>query len=149
MTGAEATPEPAPPEGQTYTGAKACASCHFEQFMAWSKSKHAKSFELVTAEYQTNEKCLSCHTTGYGEPSGFKDLASSKALAGTTCESCHGPGSKHDEIAKAYGKEKLTPEQEKECRDSIWMMLPGNVCVDCHTTQAHKPSETPDELKPK
>lgn len=149
--GADATapPEPAPPAGQTYTGAKDCASCHFEQFMSWSKSKHAKSFELLPAKYQSDEKCLTCHTTGYGEETGFKDIKTTKALAGTTCESCHGPGSKHDEIARGYGKAKLTPEQEKEVRDSIWLVLPGNSCVECHTVQGHKKSETPEELRPK
>ena len=141
--------EPAPPEGQKYTGAKECASCHFKQFLSWSKTKHAKSFELLPKKYQSDKECLGCHTTGYGQPSGFKDAKKSSALKGTGCETCHGPGSKHAEISKGFGKEKLSKEQEKEVRDSIWMMLPKNVCVECHQTQAHGKTGTPKELQKK
>lgn len=140
--------EPAPPTGQTYTGSKKCASCHFEEFMKWRKENHSKAFELLTAKYQADPKCLKCHTTGYGEPTGFKDIKSTPSLAGNTCESCHGPGSKHEEVCKPFAKvKKLTPAQEKIARDSIWKVLPGNVCIDCHITKAHQASETPKELQ--
>ncbi|KKK83580.1 hypothetical protein LCGC14_2791940 [marine sediment metagenome] len=141
--------EPAPPKGQEYTGAKECASCHFKQFLNWSKTKHAKSFDLLPEKYQSDEECLACHTTGYGEPSGFIDAKETPALRGTGCEQCHGPGSKHAEIAKEFGKDKLSSEQEKKVRDSIWMMLPRNVCIECHKTQAHGKTGTPKELKKK
>jgi hypothetical protein len=148
---AESVPEePAPPAGQSYTGAKKCSSCHFEQYMAWKKTNHAKSFELLPAKYQKDAKCLACHTTGYGRPTGFKALASDANLAGTTCEACHGPGSEHEEVCKAYAqKKKLTPEEEKLARDSIWKILPGNACTSCHKVQGHHPSETPKELQTK
>ena len=141
--------EPAPPEGQTYTGAKECAACHFKQFMSWKKDKHSKSFQLLPEEYQPNAECVKCHSTGLGEETGFKDLESTPNLAGTTCESCHGPGSKHAEICQGFGKEKLNAEQEKIARDSIWSMLPENVCVACHITKAHEKSKTPKELQTK
>jgi hypothetical protein len=147
LTAAEsAEKEPAPPEGQTYTGVKRCAACHFDQFMAWKKDKHSKTFELLPANYQEDAKCLKCHTTGYGEETGFK-TAADKNLAGTTCESCHGPGSEHEKVSLKFGKAKLNAEQEKEVRDSIWKTLPENVCVKCHTTKGHHPSETPKELR--
>jgi hypothetical protein len=138
--------EPAPPEGQTYTGSKRCASCHFEQYMSWTKTKHAKAFDLLTSKYETNAECLKCHTTGYGEETGYK-TADDKALAGVTCETCHGPGSEHEEICQQFGKKKLTEAEEKICNDSIWRMLPKNICVECHGVQGHKKSETPDDLK--
>jgi mono/diheme cytochrome c family protein len=137
-----------PPENQTYTGAKRCASCHFEQYMSWNKTAHAKAFTLLTAKYESNAECLKCHTTGYGEPSGFKDKASTAALAGITCESCHGPGSEHEKISQQFAKVKtLTAEQEEQVRGSIWLMLPQNVCVECHTVQGHGESQTPAELR--
>ena len=142
--------EPAPPAGQTYTGSKRCASCHFKQYLKWNKDKHSKAFTLLTAKYEANPKCLPCHTTGYGEPTGFKDKASTGSLAGITCESCHGPGSKHEEVCKPLAKIKeLSPAQQKMANDSIWRVLPRNVCVDCHVTKAHKDSETPAELRTK
>lgn len=141
--------EPAPPSGQTYTGVKQCASCHFEQFMKWKVTKHSKAFDLLPAKYQADAKCLKCHTTGFGAETGFKTAAASADLKGTTCESCHGPGSKHGEIAKKYTNQKLTPEQEKEVRDSIWKILPKNVCIECHKVQGHHESETPPDLRKK
>jgi hypothetical protein len=146
IRGAEA--EPAPPAGQTYTGSKACGACHFDQFMAWKKDKHSKAFDILTAKYAKDVKCLKCHTTGYGEATGYKDGAT--ALAGVTCENCHGPGSEHEKVSKPFAQvKKLTPEQEKAVRDSIWKVLPGNVCIECHETKGHKPSSTPKEMQPK
>lgn len=149
VRGEDEAAEPAPPSDQTYTGSKRCSSCHFKQYMAWKKTTHAKTFDLLPDEYKTNEKCLKCHTTGYGEPSGFTDVESTPNLVGTTCETCHGPGSKHEEVSQSYAKTKeLPPEAERAIRDSIWMMLPRNICVECHMVQGHHESETPDELRP-
>ncbi|MAT68328.1 MAG: hypothetical protein CMJ58_02275 [Planctomycetaceae bacterium] len=139
--------EPTPPAGQTYMGAKQCASCHFEQFMKWKATKHATTFNLLPEKYQTDAKCLQCHTTGFGEPTGFKSMAETPDLAGNTCETCHGPGSKHGEIAKQFADQTLTPEQEKAVRDSIWKITPGNSCVKCHMVQGHHESATPPELR--
>jgi len=144
--GQEEKPEPAPPADQEYIGSKKCQACHFDQFLKWKKTKHAKSFDLLPAKYQTDEKCLKCHTTGYGEPGGYKTIADDH-LKHTSCESCHGPGSKHAEISKPFTNKKPSPEEEKLARDSIWKMLPKNVCVSCHTVQGHHDSLTPKELR--
>jgi hypothetical protein len=138
--------EPAPPPAQEYIGVKKCAACHFDQFLKWKKTKHATNFDLLTEKYQTDANCLKCHTTGYGEPTGFKTVADVD-LKGTTCEQCHGPGSKHAEISKPFANQKPTPEQEKIARDSIWKVLPQNICINCHVMQAHKENPTPPELR--
>jgi len=130
--------EPAPPADQRYTGVKKCAACHFDQHLIWRKDKHAKAFENLPAKYKTDASCLKCHTTGYGEPTGYKSAADAN-LAGITCEVCHGPGSKHDETCKPLANvTKLSAAQEKLARDSIYMMLPHNVCVTCHSSKGHK-----------
>jgi hypothetical protein len=136
----DAVAEPAPPTGQTYVGAKRCSSCHFKQYISWKKTKHAKeAWESMAPKYRTSAECLACHATGYGDPTGFKDAASSPNLTGTTCEACHGPGSKHEEACKPYlNKKKLEPAEEKIARDSIYKILPQNVCVACHTSKGHK-----------
>ena len=139
-----------PPTDQEYTGNKRCASCHFEQYMSWKKTAHSKAFSLLTKKYETNADCLKCHTTGYGEATGFKDSASTSALQDVGCESCHGPGSKHEEICQPFANVKdLTKEQEATVRGSIWLMLPKNVCVECHKMQGHGKSSTPPEMKKK
>ena len=66
---AAATP---PPADQTYTGAKQCSSCHFKQYMAWKKTKHATdAFKCLAEKYQTAADCLKCHATGYGAETGL------------------------------------------------------------------------------
>jgi hypothetical protein len=136
--GEAAAAEPAAPAGQTYVGTKECAACHFEQFMAWRQTPHAKAFEIMPAKYQTDATCLKCHTTGHGTPTGFKSLQATPNLVGNSCEGCHGPGSKHTEIAKSFGQKKLTPQEATQVRDSIYLMLPKNVCVECHLATGHK-----------
>lgn len=132
--------EPAPPANQTYIGVTKCASCHFDQYQDWRKQqdKHAKAFEILPAAYRTDAACLICHTTGFGQPTGYH-AAEDRTLAGITCESCHGAGSAHAEISKPFAnKKQLAPEQDKLARDSIYRMLPHNVCVTCHSARSHK-----------
>lgn len=127
-----------PPEGQTYVGTKECAACHFEQFMAWRNTGHAKAFEILPEKYRTDVTCLKCHATGVGEPSGFTSLQKTPNLVGNSCEGCHGPGSKHAEIAKSFGQQKLTEQQKAYVNSTIHLMLPKNVCVDCHLATKHQ-----------
>ena len=127
------------PEGQTYIGSKQCAACHFDQFLLWRKTKHAQAFEILPARYKADSSCLQCHTTGHGQPSGYKN-ASTASLAGTTCEACHGPGSKHAEVTKQFAKKKkLSAEEDKIARGSIHLILPTNICASCHADKGHKP----------
>jgi hypothetical protein len=126
-----------PPENQTYIGAKQCSSCHFDQFLSWRQTKHAKGFEILPAKYKTDASCLKCHSTGFGEPTGFTG-AKTPELAGTSCEACHGPSSKHAEIAKSFGTKKLSKDEDAYVRSTTYKVLPGNACVACHAAQSHK-----------
>jgi hypothetical protein len=125
------------PEGQSYIGTKKCAACHFNQYMAWRKTEHAKAFDVLPKKYKEDGECLQCHTTGYDEPTGYKET-SSPDLVGTSCEACHGPGSKHGELATKFGKKKLTEDEEKTVRGSIHKISPDNACITCHISKAHK-----------
>lgn len=127
-----------PPAGQTYVGEKVCSSCHFDQNLSWRQTKHAKAFEILPEKYRADKSCLKCHTTGHGEETGFKDLESTPGLVGASCESCHGPGSKHAEIAKKFAGKDLSEAEKKYIASSTYKMQPRNVCVDCHLTRAHK-----------
>jgi mono/diheme cytochrome c family protein len=141
---AQAAPAPlaAPPEGQTFVGAKNCSACHFDQYLDWRTTKHAKGFDILPAQYKTDQSCLKCHTTGLGAEGGFKTLAATPDLVGASCEACHGPGSKHAEIAKGFGDKKLSEAEEKYVRSTIHKMQPKNVCVECHLTRAHQKHPT-------
>ena len=127
-----------PPAGQTYIGSKECSSCHFDQFMQWRGTKHAKGFDILPAKYQEDKTCLKCHSTGFGVASGFESKAKTAGLAGTTCEACHGPGSEHAKVAKTFAKEKPTKEQKDFISSHIYKIQPKNVCIECHLPQSHK-----------
>ena len=127
-----------PPADQTFIGNKECAACHFDQFMVWRTTPHAKAFDVMPAKYRTDGSCLKCHATGFGQPTGFKSLEQTPNLVANGCENCHGPGSKHAEIAKSFGQKKLSEEEQKYVRSTIHRMLPKNVCVECHLATSHK-----------
>jgi hypothetical protein len=127
-----------PPAGQTYVGTKECAACHFDQFMAWRATPHAKAFDILPEKYRTDGSCLKCHATGFGQPTGFKSLQETPNLVANACENCHGPGSKHTEIAKSFGQKKLTEAEQKYVRSTIYLMQPKNVCAECHLATGHK-----------
>lgn len=97
-----------------YLGEGTCRRCHEGVDQKVSKMGHARAYETLT---KTNSEglteCLACHTTGYGEPTGF-GKASSVELENVQCEACHGMGSAH----KRDGSYKQVSEQK---------------CLVCHT----------------
>jgi len=134
-----AGPAVTPPADQTYVGTKACTACHLKQWMSWKKTKHfTEAFSKLPAKYKTDASCLACHSTGFGTATGFKDETSTPNLAGTTCEACHGPGSKHVEVSKPFIAKKPTAEETLALRGTIYKVQPQNVCMRCHATQVHK-----------
>ena len=110
--------------GASYVGTKKCKKCHMKQHKTWKTTKMAKTFEVLKPgvradakvklkfdpkkDYTKDAKCLECHTTGFDLPGGYKipEPKDSKAARrakeneGTTCEACHGPGSKYIAIHK-------------------------------------------------
>lgn len=89
------------PPGATYVGSEECSACHDLEFENFSRyAKKAKSFEsiqLMASDLSPEEikECYFCHTTGYGQPSGFTSIEETPELADAGCEVCHGPGSEH------------------------------------------------------
>ena len=81
--------------GATYVGSDRCAPCHAELHRTWSESAHARALDALRQRHKDQEPaCLSCHTTGYGELSGYRGAAT-PGQASVGCEVCHGPGSDH------------------------------------------------------
>jgi mono/diheme cytochrome c family protein len=136
----EAAAAATPPADQAYVGVSKCGSCHFKELKSWKQTKHATdAWEKVPAKYRAAAECVVCHTTGYGTATGFKDESSTPKLVGTTCEACHGPGSKHSEACKAFmNKKTLSPEEINIAHGTIYKVQPRNVCIACHTIQGHK-----------
>lgn len=141
-------------KGAKYVGAKKCKMCHMKQYKSWAKTKMAKTFEVlkpgVSAEaktklkfdpqkdYTKDPKCLVCHTTGFNLPGGYKipKKGDSKAAAqaklneGTTCEACHGPGSKYLPLhKKIMSRKKYTFETLHQAGQ---IRADDSSCTPCH-----------------
>ncbi len=76
-----------------------------------TKEKHRVNLSKLkldfSKDYSQDEKCLTCHTTGY-KHGGFDPAKPNPNLAGVTCEACHGPGSDYvpymEKAAEKYQK---------------------------------------------
>jgi peroxiredoxin len=108
-----------------YIGSAACQSCHAKEHELWAASSHAHAFAtLAKSGEQKKADCQRCHTTGFGEPTGFPHAGAS--LENVGCESCHGPGKRHVEDA---GKTSGTILRLTEKCDSCVILL---ICGSCH-----------------
>jgi len=105
--------------GATYAGADAatCVQCHEKSWKIWKESRHARAWKTLE-DQDLPEKpgdtkghlknaiwdpdCVRCHTTGFGEKTGYRGHDHEKAeapLVNVTCEACHGPSGDHAERA--------------------------------------------------
>ena len=85
-------------EENGYVSATACQSCHHQEYLQWSATRHAFAFEtLLKKERYFDPSCVSCHTTGFAYPTGFEIGDSTSTLKDVQCETCHGPGKQHVE----------------------------------------------------
>lgn len=83
-----------------YVGNDKCRLCHRDFFIGRKQDHHDHAMSyLSTSEYRDNPKCLVCHSTGFGVPSGFVSVEKTPRLMNVQCEGCHGPGSNHLKIA--------------------------------------------------
>ncbi len=105
-----------------------CGFCHPTSHSEWLTTRHAKALETLEAIGQgTNPACLPCHTVGYGEEGGFIDRATTNALAGVQCESCHGAGGPH--VGNIQDVSLRPPASVKA--------IGAQVCGKCHTQVIH------------
>ncbi len=112
-----------------YTGNLKCRVCHRDFFMGRKKDAHVFTFRKHLAKNFADEsKCLTCHTTGFNIPTGFVDKKSTKKLKDVSCEGCHGPGSKHNDLGKAGGFLAGTDSPD----------VLKKMCVACHTERWNK-----------
>ena len=79
-----------------YVSATACQQCHEQEYLHWSATRHAFAYQtLLKKERYFDAGCVSCHTTGFGYPTGFQIGDQDSTLTGVQCETCHGPGKQH------------------------------------------------------
>ncbi len=84
-----------------YVGNSKCRLCHRKFFLGRKKDPHDHSMKVLEENgYEDNPKCLVCHATGFGTPTGFISIEKTPRLSNVQCEGCHGPGNVHIKMAK-------------------------------------------------
>ncbi len=136
-----------------YLGPKKCQDCHRSEHKVWKKTKHFKSFRTMhknkaakgilkaaggKGAVRRSKLCVVCHFTVGGRKN--------KAVAGPSCESCHGAASKWLAIHDDYGGKSVKREQETpdnkakriEKAAAAGMIWPSRIydvalnCLSCH-----------------
>ena len=133
-------------------GPNACTECHKQEVEAWKGSHHFKTFREMPRRKEANEiaermgvqrirsesLCLSCHYTVQQKENR------KQAIAGISCESCHGAGEDWIKVHSQFsGKtEKTETKAEAEARwklsESKGMIRPSSLyrlaknCYSCH-----------------
>lgn len=136
------------------SGPDACAECHENTTDIWKKTHHAKTFKelprrekaseiagkLGVKRIKTAAECSGCHFTAQIE------AGKPKAIAGISCESCHGAGKDWIDIHSDFGGKDVeaadeTPAhkvQRYQRAEAAGMIRPSNVvglirnCYSCH-----------------
>ena len=101
-----------------YVGAEACAGCHTAEAEDWEHSHHAGAFNrLLQQQKHYQPDCVTCHTTGFGYPTGFR--IGKDVLTHVQCEVCHGPGERHARRPEARNIRRTPPpELCQRCHDA-------------------------------
>jgi hypothetical protein len=122
----------------SFVGTNQCFVCHRPQTDTWSETAHAEAFNHLPEKYRQDSACLACHVTGYGKANGYV-AGSDKDLLMVGCEACHGPGDQHIAAAQRFILAEAGEEEkiEAQIRATIVKTPSDDVCVACHTTQAH------------
>ena len=108
-----------------YVGSETCKACHAREYAQWQQTKHAGALEHLRAQHDdAKADCQKCHTTGFGEKTGWP--AGGAALTGVGCESCHGPGSRH--VAEGAERKGTILRLADKCDSCVILQI----CGSCH-----------------
>jgi hypothetical protein len=113
----------------TYVGTEKCLACHATAAATWQASAHAHGFAtLLGRKADADPRCIGCHTTGFGSPSGYRREFGAAKLVDVGCESCHGPGSLH-----------LREKQGDTTVNFVFRPLGAGDCRKCHQGEFSRP----------
>jgi hypothetical protein len=113
----------------TYVGSAKCLDCHPSAASVWRASAHAHGFAtLAGRKADADPRCIGCHTTGFGTPTGYRREYRADKLVDVGCESCHGPGSLH-----------LRAEEGDHTVNFTFRPLDAGDCIKCHHGEFSRP----------
>jgi hypothetical protein len=138
-------------------GNDACVKCHASEIQVWRQTPHAVTFDELHRRPEAKKiaaklgyrsikhegRCVACHYTQRVSTDG-----NLQAIAGVSCESCHGAAKSWLEPHHDYGGERITRFNESSRHRlqriatsvAAGMRNPNNVysmaqsCLRCHTT---------------
>lgn len=141
-------------------GAESCEKCHAAEVSVWKQTPHHQTFQTLHRKpeaqqiaqkmgiesFKEDSTCMKCHYTVKHQ------LSSLEAIAGVSCESCHGAAQGWVSVHNDYGGTGVTKEMEspehriERLRASIngGMRNPVNIymvaqsCYRCHTVPDEK-----------
>jgi hypothetical protein len=137
-------------------GPEACMKCHENEVLSWRETPHFETFEtlhrkpeakeiaerLGLRSVKRNDECTKCHFTTH------EDDGRERAVAGVSCESCHGGARDWIVLHSDYGGPNISKAQESaehrqqriEQSIAAGMNNPTNLytiarqCLACHTS---------------
>lgn len=157
-------------------GVQSCEKCHAPEIQTWKKTPHSETFltlhrkpeaqqiasKLGIANFKSDSNCIQCHYT-MASPSSPAALAHGgfgagglgtglEAIAGVSCESCHGAANDWLNVHNDYGGPNATKDQESAehrlqrltqsiqlgMRNPVNVYLVAQSCYRCHTVPDEK-----------
>ncbi len=141
-------------------GVQSCEKCHASEIQIWKRTPHSDTFltlhrkpeaqkianKLGIANFKSDSNCIQCHYT-MGQAENSLD-----AIAGVSCESCHGPAKDWIAVHNDYGGANATRAQESPehrnkrlttsidfgMRNPVNVYLVAQSCYRCHTVPDEK-----------
>ncbi len=136
-------------------GVQSCEKCHASEIQVWKRTPHHETFltlhrkpeaqqiasKLGISNFKSDSNCIQCHYT--------MNVAGDRldAIAGVSCESCHGPAQDWLNVHNDYGGPTVTKGQESQqhrierltksielgMRNPVNVYLVAQSCYRCHT----------------
>lgn len=136
-----------------------CGECHTLEYATWKETEHAMGFNSMHRSAQAQSilekldfrlakresQCLTCHYTA------TMQQGQAKAIAGVTCESCHGAARDWLDLHNDYGAANRESESEAHKQQRIQASLDAGMlrpsdnvyavaanCFECHTVPSEE-----------
>lgn len=141
-------------------GVQSCEKCHASEIQTWKRTPHSDTFltlhrkpeaqkiadKLGIVNFKSDSNCIQCHYT-MGQVENRLD-----AIAGVSCESCHGPAKDWIAVHNDYGganatralespehrNHRLTTSIDLGMRNPVNVYLVAQSCYRCHTVPDEK-----------
>jgi hypothetical protein len=153
-------------------GVASCEKCHAPEVQTWKRTPHSETFvtlhrkpeaqqiatKLGIANFKSDSNCIQCHYTmdskadSTANPTADKGPEHLEAIAGVSCESCHGAAADWVSVHNDYGGPNVTKQQESPqhrierfsrsielgMRNPVNVYLLAQSCYRCHTVPDEK-----------